>query len=75
MDFKGRPMSYVGPYEDDPEGQLILHMAQKLNIQLYFLAIAINRLLTTNTLTVENVMTSLIIPSPLFEESRYDIIR
>lgn len=75
MDFKGHPMSYVGPYEDDPEGQLILHMAQKLNIQSYFLAIAINRLLTTNTLTVENVMTSLIIPSPLFEESRYDIIR
>ena len=75
MDLKGHPMSYVGPYEDDPEGQLILHMAQKLNIQSYFLAIAINRLLTTNTLTVENVMTSLIIPSPLFEESRYDIIR
>ena len=75
MDPKGHPMSYVGPYEDDPEGQLILHMAQKLNIQSYFLAIAINRLLTTNTLTVENVMTSLIIPSPLFEESRYDIIR
>ena len=75
MDIKGHPMSYVGPYEDDPEGQLILHMAQKLNIQSYFLAIAINRLLTTNTLTVENVMTSLIIPSPLFEESRYDIIR
>lgn len=75
MDIKGHPMSYVGPYKDDPEGQLILHMAQKLNVQSYFLAIAINRLLTTNTLTVENVMTSLIIPSPLFEENRYDIIR
>lgn len=75
MDLKGHPMSYVGPYGDDPEGQLILHLTQKLNIQSYFLSIAINRLLTTNTLTVENVMGSLIIPSPLFEESRYDIIR
>lgn len=75
MDSKGHPMSYVGPYEDDPEGQLILHMAKKINIQSYFLSIAINRLLTTNTLTVDNVMSSLIIPSPLFEESRYDIIR
>ena len=36
MDLKGHPMSYVGPYEDDPEGQLILHMAQKLNIQSSF---------------------------------------
>lgn len=70
MDLKGHPMSYVGPYGDDPEGQLILHLTQK-----FFLSIAINRLLTTNTLTVENVMGSLIIPSPLFEESRYDIIR
>ena len=75
MDIKGHPMSYVGPYKDDPEGQLILQMAQTLNIQSCFLPIAINRLLTTKTLTVENVMTSLIIPSPLFEENRYDIIR
>lgn len=75
LDPKGHPMSYIGPYEDDPEVQLVLHMAQKLNIQSSFLDIAINRLLTTNTLIVEEVMTSLIIPSPLFEENRYDIIR
>ena len=75
MDAKGHPMSYVGSYESDPEGQLILHMSQNLYLQSYYLYIAINRLLTTHTLTSTNVMNSMIIPSPIFEEDRYDIIR
>ena len=36
MDSKGHPMSYVGPYEDDPEGQLILHMAKKNKYSIIF---------------------------------------
>ena len=75
MDPKGHPMSYIGPYETDPEGQLVLHMANSLNIQTYYLGIAINRLLTTNTLTVDNAMEYLIESCPLFDEDRYNIIR
>ncbi len=74
MDLKGRPMSYIGSYNSDPEGQLILHVAQKLNIDAIFLGMAINKLLTTNTLTTENVMSSLIKQSPLFDENRYEVI-
>lgn len=75
MDAKGRPMSYVGSYESDPEGQLILHITQKMNLEIHFLYMAINRLLTTGTLTVEEVMARFVIPCPLFEEDRYEIIR
>ena len=75
MDIKGRPMSYVGPYEEDPEGQLILHITQKLNIKTHFLYMAIQRLLNTGTLTVDEVMNRMVIPCPLFEEDRYIIIK
>lgn len=74
-DDKGHPMSVVDPYESDPNGQLILHITQKLNIQSHFLYMAINRLMTTQTLTVDKAMNKLIIPCPLFEEDRYDIIK
>ena len=75
MDAKGRPMSYVGSYESDPEGQLILHITQKMNLEIHFLYMAINRLLNTGTLTVDEVMNKFIIPCPLFEEDRYEIIK
>lgn len=75
MDTKGRPMSYVGSYESDPEGQLILHITQKMNMEVHFLYLAISRLLRTGTLTVDEVMNKFIIPCPLFEEDRYEIIK
>lgn len=75
MDIKGRPMSYVGSYDEDPEGQLILHITQKLNIETHFLYMAINRLLNTGTLTVDEVMNRMVIPCPLFDEDRYSIIK
>lgn len=74
LDLKGHPMSVVAPYENDPDGQLILHITQKLNLSSYFLDIAINKLLQTKTLTVEKVMKLMIQQSPIFEEDRYDII-
>lgn len=73
MDLKGRPMSKIGTIEQDFEGNLALHIAQKLNIQQYFLAIAINRLLTSGTLTIEKIM-QMIQQSPLFEKDRFAII-
>ena len=75
IDTKGRPMSVVGCYESDPDGQLILHITQELNINGYLLDIAINRLLKTKALTVEKVMGLMIEPSPIFEEDRCEIIK
>ena len=74
LDPKGRPMSKIGTIEQDFEGNLVLHIAQKLNIQQYFLAIAINRLLNSGTLTIEKVM-QMIQQSPLFEKDRFTIIK
>lgn len=73
MDPKGRPMSKIGTLEQDFDGNLAWYIAQKLNIQQYFLAIAINRLITSGTLTTEKVMQQIKL-SPIFEGNRYAII-
>ena len=75
MDIKGRPMSYIGSYEKDPEGQLILHITQKLNIETHFLYMAIERLLNTGTVTVDDLMSRMVKPCPLFDEDRHNIIK
>lgn len=74
MDSNGRPMSVVGPYDLDPDGQLILHITEKLNLDAHFLGIAINRMLVTKALTANKVMEYLIEPSLVFDEDRYEII-
>ena len=73
LDPKGRPMSKIGTLEQDFDGNLAFYVAQKMNIQQYFLAIAINRLITSGTLTTEKVMQQIKL-SPIFEENRYGII-
>lgn len=74
LDTKGRPMSKIGTLEQDFDGNLAVHITQKLNIQQYFLVIAINRLITSGTLTTEKVMQQIKL-SPIFEENRYEIIK
>ena len=73
LDPKGRPMSKIGTLEQDLDGNLAFYVAQKMNIQQHFLAMAINRLLTSGALTAEKIM-QLIKLSPIFEENRYGII-
>ena len=75
LDAKGRPMSVVGPYENDPEGQLILHITEELHKNSFFLNIAVQKMVECKSLTTEKIMNSLIKPSPIFEEDRYPIIR
>ena len=71
MDSKGRPMSIIGPYENDPEGHLILHIAEKMNLSAYFLDYAIKAMIQTGTLSTEKIMNNFIKKSPLFEDNRY----
>ncbi len=73
LDLKGRPLSRIGTLEQDFDGNLALHMAQKMNVQQFSLAIAINRLLSSGALTAEKVMRQIKL-SPIFEEDRYTII-
>lgn len=75
FDDKGRPMSVVGPYENDPEGHLILHITQLLQINAFFLNMAIQKMQKCGSATTEKIMNGLIIPSPIFEENRYCIIQ
>jgi hypothetical protein len=75
FDDKGRPMSVVGPYENDPEGHLILHITQSLHLNAFFLNMAIQKMQKCGSLTTEKIMNNLIIPSPIFEENRYCIIQ
>ena len=74
LDAKGRPMSVVGPYENDPEGRLILHITEELHKNSFFLDLAVQKMIECKSLTTEKIMNRLIIPSPIFEEDRYPII-
>ena len=75
LDDKGRPMSVVGPYENDPEGHLILHITQSLQLNAFFLNMAIQKMQLCGCATTEKILNGLIIPSPIFEENRYCIIQ
>ena len=53
LDVKGRPMSVVGSYENDPEGHLILHVTQELHNNSFFLDLAIKTMIECESLTTE----------------------
>lgn len=75
MDFKGRPQSVIGSYEQDPEGNLVMHVTQHLNVSTHFLGIAIRKMREVGLMTPDRIMSDIIEPSPLYEESSYIIIR
>jgi len=74
LDHKGRPMSIVGPYENDPEGHLILFITQSMEINSFFINMAIQKMIKSETITETKIMNNLIKLSPIFEENRYSII-
>lgn len=75
LDPKGRPMAEVGSLETDFEGNLALHIVQNMNLSFHFLSMAIHTMLDCDAITVDKLMEDMIIPCPIFEEDRYDIIR
>ena len=75
MDSKGRPMSVIGPYEQDPEGHLIRHITQGMKINAYFLDLAIQKMIACGGLTIDKIMSELIEGSPIFESERDAVIR
>ena len=75
MDFKGRPQSVIGSYEKDPEGNLVRHITDHLNFSTHILGIAISKMREAGLMTADRIMSDIIVPSPLYEESSYAIIR
>lgn len=75
LDAKGRPMAEVGSLEADFDGNLALHVVENMNLKFHFLSMAIQNMLDCDAISVDKIMNNRIIPCPIFEEDRYDIIR
>lgn len=75
LDAKGRPMAEVGSLESDFDGNLALHVVKNMNLKFHFLSMAIQEMLDCEANSVDKIMNNRIIPCPIFEEDRYDIIR
>ena len=75
LDGKGRPQSIIGSYEDDPEGNLVMHITEKLNFGTFFLGIAVKKMSDIGLLTVDRIMSDIIEPCPLFEDNSYEVIQ
>ena len=75
LDYKGRPQSLIGSYDNDKEGQLVIHMTKKLNIDNFFLYMAIKKMNEVGQFTPERIMEEIIKPCPLFEDNSYPVIR
>ena len=75
LDAKGRPMAEVGSLESDFDGNLALHVVKSMNLKFHFLSMAIQEMLDCEAISVDKIMNNRIIPCPIFEEDRYDIIR
>ena len=75
MDYKGRPMSVIGSYEQDPEGNLVMHITEHLNFGTTFLGIAIRKMREVGLMTTDRIMSDIIEPCPLYEGYSYTVIR
>lgn len=75
MDYKGRPMSIIGSYEQDPEGNLVMHITEHLNFDTPFLGIAIRKMRDVGLMTTDRIMSDIIEPCPLYDDFTYAVIR
>lgn len=75
MDYKGRPMSFIGSYDQDPEGNFVMHITQHLNFGTTFLGIAIRKMREVGLMTTDRIMSDIIEPCPLYEGYSYAVIR
>lgn len=74
QDHKGRPVATIGGIEDDLEGNIIHQLSQNMNIDSFFLQHSFSKTIGVYGLSVED-LTSFIMRSPIFEESKKDIVK
>lgn len=75
LDYKGRPMSVIGPYKDDMEGHLIQQMSNILHLSDPILNLAIGTMKKVGALSTDKIITKRIEKCPIFENDRIEIIR
>lgn len=73
QDHKGRPVATIGGIEDDLEGNVIHQLSQDMSIDSFFLRHSFNKALEIYGVNAED-LTSFILQSPIFEESKKDIV-
>lgn len=73
FDYKGRPLSVIGSFENDLEGNLVRQVAQGLSISHIFLHSVIEKLIKDKVFTVQTIM-EFVANSPFFEKDRLQII-
>ena len=73
VDEQGRTIVKLGRFDQDPEGHLVRHYAQIMNIECFMMRAVIDTWLYERQLSLEDI-TQFICDSPLFEESRRPII-
>lgn len=75
LDYKGRPMSYIGTCQDDEEGQIVQQMSFFIHKSDPFLNFAIETMIEVGALSTEKIIEKVISNCPIFEKERHDIIR
>lgn len=73
QDHKGRPIATIGSVEDDLEGHVIHQLSSNLNTNAFFLRHSFKKALEVYDINVQD-LTDFIFKSPLFEETKQDII-
>lgn len=73
QDHKGRPIATIGSVENDLEGSIIHQLSSNLNTNAFFLRHSLKKALEVYDINVQN-LTDFIFKSPLFEETKQDII-
>ncbi|MDT0581821.1 DUF4209 domain-containing protein [Brumicola blandensis] len=74
QDHKGRPVATIGGVEEDLEGNVIHQLSQNMNIDSFFLRHSFNKASEVYGRSSDE-LTSFILRSPIFEESKKDIVQ
>lgn len=74
QDHKGRPVATIGGIEEDLEGNVIHQLSQNMNIDSFFLRHSFNKASEVYGMSSDE-LTSFILRSPIFEESKKDIVQ
>ncbi len=73
QDHDGRVVAQVGPLDDDPEGRVLLYIAEQMGFKALFLELVLDRMRSKFSPRAEDLLAYLL-QSPLFEESRSRIL-
>ena len=73
QDHKGRPVATIGGIEEDLEGNIIHQLSQNMNIDSFFLRHSFKKASEVYEFGAQD-LTEFILLSPIFEESKKDLI-